>query len=201
MQWLKCPKLDLALKNSLLLLVARLNGNNCSSYIRSIIIYCMVFNMINFSSFIFSVFSWLLVIVLGAISMLLFLFIVPSIPQYFLIFWNIKLELPFIDNYLFFIILLMLWAMHTLGILRLIIINEKADFFQLGNNSIKYNDYDRYSIKYKSNRIKYLSFGICIFLFLFIFWYLNILNMQVLKHINLIIIQCNLFSFLLELSI
>ena len=43
----------------------------------------------------------------------------------------------------------MLWAMHTLGILRLIIINEKADFFQLGNNSIKYNDYDRYSIKYK----------------------------------------------------
>jgi len=125
--------------------------------------------MINFSSFIFSVFSWLLVIVLGAISMLLFLFVVPSIPQYFLIFWNIKLELPFIDNYLFFVILLMLWAMHTLGILRLIIINEKADFFQLGNNSIKYNDYDRYSIKYKSNRIKYLSFGICIFLFLVYF--------------------------------
>tara|TARA_A100001011_G_scaffold354332_1_gene396647 strand:+ start:508 stop:972 length:465 start_codon:yes stop_codon:yes gene_type:complete len=102
--------------------------------------------------------------------MFLFLIVVASIPQYFLTFWNIKLELPFISNYLLSWILGSFWALYSIKILRLIIRNEKAGFFpSWDDNAIKYNDYDRYSIKYKSNRIKYLSFGICIFLFLVYF--------------------------------
>ena len=88
--------------------------------------------MINFSSFIFLVFSSLLFLVLYMILMFLFLIVVASIPQYFLTFWNIKLELPFISNYLLSWILGSFWALYSIKILRLIIRNEKAGFSHHG---------------------------------------------------------------------